>query len=294
VEIELPDGTRPRIEFGTRALGDVARRATSRLLAQGSVSKDQLCVYEIVVDAEARPTAAVADEDFGMSVRSAPLATLSVPLRPLLQQARAVELEDDSVFPVFYTAEALARAERFSRRGGAMNPPVETGGVTIGPLCVCPDTGEFFAVITDVFELTDAEEKQFSLSYTGRTWTRLLAVLRARQSSQPALRMLGQCHGHNFVPGEQCSKCAHAVKCDFTSVFTSDDDRRWMRAVFRRQPWALCHIFGLSARNDPVAGLHALQDGAFRERGYFVLPDFDADAWRVSAGALAAASSPTL
>ena len=47
-----------------------------------------------------------------------------------------------------------------------------------------------------------------------------------------------------------------------------------MRAVFNRQPWALCQIFGLSARGDRVNHLYSIKDGRWQPRGYFVLPEF--------------------
>jgi hypothetical protein len=66
-------------------------------------------------------------------------------------------------------------------------------------------------------------------------------------------------------------------------VFLSQDDRRWTRAVFARQPWQLCHIFGLAARGDRVHGLFGLHGGRLRERGFFVLPEFDPAQWECQA-----------
>ena len=48
-----------------------------------------------------------------------------------------------------------------------------------------------------------------------------------------------------------------------------------MRAVFARQPWALCQIFGLTARKEPVHKLYSLKDACWQPRGYFLLPDFE-------------------
>ena len=58
----------------------------------------------------------------------------------------------------------------------------------------------------------------------------------------------------------------------------SHDDWNWTRAVFRRQPWQLCHIFGLNARHERDQGLFGLRDGRLLERGYHVLEDFDPEA----------------
>jgi hypothetical protein len=155
--------------------------------------------------------------------------------------------------------------------------------VLVGPLCSCPRTGEFFAVVCEALEVRDAEEREFSLTYSGKSWARIQAVLKARQS-QPATRahrILGQCHGHNFLPAggaPPCEHCAGAEVCTRTSVFVSPDDRLWCRAVFSRQPWQLCHIFGQSARGDGVGSLFGLRDGQLRERGFHVIPGLPASA----------------
>jgi hypothetical protein len=91
------------------------------------------------------------------------------------------------------------------------------------------------------------------------------------------VRLLGQCHGHNFLPndGNRCDQCDKRPVCGLSSVFVSPDDQTWMRAVFSRQPWALCLIFGMNARNEPVQQLYSLKDGLWQPRGYFVLPEYE-------------------
>ena len=93
-----------------------------------------------------------------------------------------------------------------------------------------------------------------------------------------AHRILGQCHGHNFLPAggaPPCEVCHKLKECTRTSVFVSSDDRTWSRAVFSRQPWQLCHIFGLNARGEPTDKLFGLRDGRLLERGFHVVPNFD-------------------
>ena len=58
-------------------------------------------------------------------------------------------------------------------------------------------------------------------------------------------------------------------------MFVSAGDQTWSRAVFARQPWKLCQIFGWNARRERVEGLFGLRDGRLLERGYYVIPDFD-------------------
>jgi hypothetical protein len=182
---------------------------------------------------------------------------------------------------VFYTPAAFAKAEACARRGGQCDPPVETGGVLFGSLAAGTESGEFGAIVTDVIEVRDAEEKTFSLSYSSQTWMRLQAIQQARQAAYPqrAERLLGQCHGHSFRPndGKLCTECEKRATCARSSVFVSLEDQSWHRSVFTRQPWALCHIFGLSARGEPVHQLFGLKDGRLQARGFYLLPGFPFD-----------------
>jgi hypothetical protein len=100
--------------------------------------------------------------------------------------------------------------------------------------------------------------------------------MKARQTrpATRAHRILGQCHGHNFLPANgapPCELCAKVKVCSRTSVFVSQDDRLWTQAVFARQPWQQCLIYGLNARNERVHSLFGLRDGRLLERGYHVL-----------------------
>jgi hypothetical protein len=281
LEADGVGGDAPRLEFGVHALGHVASRAARRLLESGALKTGDTYYYE--VHAAARPSlrAAAASGVAGMklSARSAPPVFEEVVLPPLLERARTVGELDERNCPVFYTEEALARAERLARKGTESQPPIETGAVLIGPLCSCPRTGEFFAVVCEALEVRDAEEREFSLTYSGKSWARIQAVMKARQT-QPATRahrILGQCHGHNFLPAggaPPCEQCATAKVCSRTSVFVSSDDRLWSRAVFSRQPWQLCHIFGLNARGEGVGSLFGLRDGQLLERGFHVISGF--------------------
>jgi hypothetical protein len=208
-----------------------------------------------------------------------PPAYLTVPLPPLLAAARVAGDLIAEAFPVLYTEEALARSERFARQGAGAHPPLETGAALVGYSCSCPESGEFYLVITDALEATDADRGEFSLSYTGKTWARIQAVLQARQRrpGARALRLTGQGHGHNFPPeggAPPCAACARERVCRRTNVFMSLADRTWARAVFHGQPWQVSHIFGLNGRRERVQGLFTLLGNRFVERGFHVIPDF--------------------
>jgi hypothetical protein len=280
----LPDGSEARSEFAVRALDAVAARAAERLLQSRLLQADQEYYYEVLAEpAASSGSRDAAAQAFAVIVKSQPLTFLKTPIRPLFEASKAVNLLSEEDPPVFFTAEALARAERCARLGAAQQPPVETGAVLIGSLCACPDSGEFFSVVHDALEVQDAEQTVFSLNYTQKSWTRLQTLMKARQAAWPgrAERILGQCHGHNWLPndGKTCEACPSRPVCDSTSVFVSRDDQLWSRAVFSRQPWHLCQIFGLTARRDLVSGLFGLRGGRLRERGFFELPEFDLERW---------------
>jgi len=285
LEVTHPDGQTAQREFSMRSLRPVAERAAQRLVETGVLKPGQQYVYEVVFERGRKPALSPkwGEDQFNVTIKQAPLPYLSVPFRPLLQQARPENSVEEGLFPVFYTDKALAKAERYARKGGAAtgHPPVETGAVLVGPLCSCPESGEFFCVVSEVLEVLDADQKVFSLCYTSRSWSRIQTVMKARQAAQPAVRILGQAHGHNFLPndGKICEPCLKRPVCNLTNVFVSQDDQTWTRAVFAHQPWQLCHIFGLSARGDQVNGLYGLQDARLLQRGFFVLPEFDPAKW---------------
>ncbi len=259
------------------SLSDVAARAAERLVLTGKVR--ELGTYYFEIHAERETVSAEPPPLFTAVARTKPLQVVKLPLPSLLKQARAHGTESREHYPVFYTEEALAKAERFARKGAERTKPVETGGMLLGPLCACPETGEFFAIVRDVLEVLDAEEKKFSLSYSGKTWERIQTVVRTIQANPAtaAFRLLGQCHGHNFVPGgKPCDDCQFVKECSKSSVFVSLDDRQWSRAVFAGQPWQLCHIFGLNARGEGVQRLYGLRDGRLEERGYYIIPELPA------------------
>lgn len=271
-----------RAIFGRECLEPVAARAAAALRASGVLPAGQSAYYTLrSLPAAASAESASSGDDVLLDVVESPppLAVLRARLAPLLGRAERVDLEDgDRRHPVLYTRAALAKAESIARKGARANPPVETGGVLAGPLCSDPDSGELFAVVTDVIEGSGAERAPYSLTFTGATWARVERVMRARRSrpGQGALRLLGSTHGHNFVPldGEPpCARCKPGA-CSRTSAFFSPDDEGWTRAVFAQQPWALGHVFGLNALREPVHALFGARGGRIQRRGFHVIDAF--------------------
>jgi hypothetical protein len=281
IEAELPGARRERQVFTIASLGRIAHQAAGELISAGRMALGHAFYYEMVAQSASvrAPLANAGGLAFSVSVKSAAPACLRLPIRPLFEQCTAVNMTDDEVFPVFFTAEALGKAETCSRRGAISVPPVESGGVLVGSLAYCAEAREFFVIVHDVLEVTGADQDTFSLSYSEKSWNRIQTILKARQSarSERLERLVGQCHGHNFLPndGNHCDQCEKRTVCGSSSVFASLDDRTWMSAVFPRQPWALCHIFGLTARKEPVHKLYTLKDARWQSRGYFLLPEFN-------------------
>ena len=177
IEVTKPDGKIHRCEFSIYSLEAVASRAGQRLKEAGTLAPGANYYYEVQVDDAPRRAAPVASGNF--TLKEQPLTWLNVPLRPLLREATAVDVDkDESSFPVFYTKESFAKAEKFSRKGSPANPRFESGGMLCGSLCSCADSGEMFAVVTDVLEALEVEQTEYSLSYSSKSWSRLAAVMK--------------------------------------------------------------------------------------------------------------------
>ncbi len=267
--------------FGASAFAEVAAQCARELVAEGSLQQLDRYHYELVAGGSHAAAPDDGQDRLGPTTAtgSGSAAWMSVPLAPLADGARQVGEVAQDAFPVFYTERTLQEAEVFSRRGAAAHPPRETGCVLVGPVCTCPDTGEMFVVVTDVLQASAAEEKLHSLVYSGVTWRTMQTIVAAIQAEEqsPAFRIVGQAHGHNFLPAggaPPCEVCHQANLCGRTSVFVSVDDRVWSQAVFSRQPWVLCHIFGMNARNEPVHSLYTLSQNQFAPRGFRVIEAF--------------------
>jgi len=278
LQLALPGGQASSVAFTFHCLRHVAERAIAQLVEVRVLKQGETCLFDVVVDPRQTPPRPPGGEPTvaRFSLRTPPLTYLTVSLRKLLARATPVALLDDEVFPVFYTQEAFARCEACARRGEKAG--VESGGALFGSLASCPESGEFCAIIRDVIEIQDADEAKFSLAYSSRSWHRLQQIQQARQTAFPqhADRLLGQAHGHPFRPndGKLCAECEKRATCMLSSAWVSQDDQSWHRAVFARQPWALCHVFGLTARGEPVHQLFGLKDGGLKSRGFYLLPDF--------------------
>jgi len=276
-----PTGEKTHTLFDIHALAHVAERASKEMIRQGTLKAGNLYYYKVLAERGEPPGTRPRDDlpsGLGqVTVRRAPLIYLKTPLQPLLDRAEIHGLVDGWC-PVFYPRNVLEKAEKYSRRGAKCVPPVESGGVIIGSLCSCPESGEFFVLATEVIEVADALQTGFSLTYSSKTWNQIQAVLRARQANPAtrAERIVGQAHGHNFLPdhdGKTCGDCEKQATCQASSVYVSEQDLLWTRSVLARNPWSVCHIFGLDTRGHPVHGQFGFRGGRLQERGFYLLED---------------------
>ncbi len=273
-------GTPSVYTFGVTCLAPVAQRASARLLADGRLKEDDTYVYELHAQTGPTPSDRTPEHPgIKITTRTVPLRFATRQLGPLLAAARPVGHIKDDVLPVVFTEAAHERSRLFARRGAGETPAVETGSILLGELCACPDGGDLFVTVDDAIEVVDAEQKEFSLIPSSRSWTRVQSVLDRLTGTDaaPARRLVGISHGPNFgVEGEPCALCATAKECGRTTVFVSAADRTFMRTVFAGQPFALCWIAGTNARGEEVASLFTLQAGVLQARGYHVVETFPA------------------
>jgi hypothetical protein len=271
------------LAFTPSSLEPVAMRVAQRLLAEGTLSADTPLVWDVT----ATPGEAIEQVPTPVGdviIREIPRAMdyMSVPIEVFRQDMRRLGgMTKPRDYPVFYAAEALIAASRHARRGGespADAPPVESGAALLGVLCSCPRTGEFFAVVIAAEPIEHAEETRFSLTLSAASWDRIDARLdEMRRRYGDACRLLGQAHGHPFKPIDDVDLGTGKNQTASASCHTahvSRDDIAWMRAVFAREPWQLCHIFGRDRAGKNVHALFGLRDGTLAWRGFSVICNF--------------------
>lgn len=277
IEMTNPEDYRVRKEFSIYSLDLVVLRV-ARHLMQAKVLKQGDQFYYSVIAYHQNASCKVKQDTSAIKImekEKQPISYVKLPLAPLFDKATAINVEDDS-YPVFYTHSAFNKAEEIARKGAAIKPAVETGALLLGILGSCPQSKEFFVIIKDVFELCDVDQNTYSLTLTGHTWMHIQNIVRDLQQHPETCshNILGQCHGHNFLPG--ISESSDSLRsCVVNSAFVSMDDRLWNSAVFNQEPCQLCHIFGLDLSGDKVNSLFGLKDGRLLQRGYYLIPDFE-------------------
>ncbi len=286
--VELGEGERTvRREFSMLSLSSVAVRAKKRLGKQDSREKDRELIFylkQLQVDSHDRSTV---DSRAGETARGMGVGTLltrrteipdleSASLTEYLRDSEILQSpsllleEDQDVVHVFLTREVWDQTDALARRGGDK----ESAAMWTGRLMKDGASPEFFMRIDCCIPAELATEETYSVTFSGSTWADLegrLAVRRKRLN-RPAERFLGSVHGHNFpVPPDaegntQCAACSQAEICGRTTAFLSQDDERWHRSVFLKQPWATLLIYGWNARGEKDFKLYGLKDGRLQPR----------------------------
>ncbi len=271
-------GLEVRLAYGSAALQHLAQRAAEDLRTRGLLGETGTYYYELSrqLDAPEEVSLLSPGRDLEPSssvgqvlTRTVDLQFTQLDLRALLENS-VNHGESDDEHHLFYTDRAMARAEAIARRGEEHEPPVETGGVLLGLTGYCSSLRDAFVIVVDALAAVDAEQSQFSLSFSGKTWQRLQTVVRARRSEpgQAGLRIVGQTHGHPFSPGEPCAACPSTEDCPKHTAYLSEDDRLWSRAVFASQAFQVGHMFGIDAKGQAVSSLYGLRGGRIDQRGY--------------------------
>ena len=148
----------------------------------------------------------------------------------------------------------------------------------LGRVCLSPATGQGYVVVTDALPIQAADADTYSLTLSAESWARIHRYVAARADS---VELIGLTHGHNFPPGGDegdCESCPKRFTCGRHSAFVSDDDRRFLQAVFplQRNPCQLAHVWGLDPMHASHDALFLVEDGGLRQSPYAViemLPD---------------------
>lgn len=272
------DGEGATLTCSLTTLNPVAQRCATELFRRGVLKEEDTFFYGLRSVVESlRPIHRTTSGRGALLSRARDTSFETLSLSSLWECSRPGVPMAAGDHHLFYTETALEHAESISRQGEQQQPAVESGGVLLGLVGWCPETRDAFVVVVDALEAQDADQEEFSLSFSGKTWSRLQTVIRARRSQpgEQALRIVGQTHGHPFSPGEPCAACPATPECPKHTAILSEDDRRWSRAVFAGQPWQVGHLWGINARGEPTSTVYGLCGGRLEPRGYRVIADAD-------------------
>jgi hypothetical protein len=306
IELEDARGTHRR-PFPLSALASVIRRFVARLRAEGVIDKGEECSFSLTrapaADRAAPATRAQSGADAGPPRASRVVRRHLLPafeparLSDYLARARRFDgafghllreaegaadtgtpaAPEDEPLPIFVPRHVWEDSRAFARRGGER----ESGAVWTGRLLRDEESPEVFVVIDASLPAESAEEAEYSLTFSGETWSRLQARLaeRRKRLGRPHERFCASVHGHNFGPSTDkdgnamCSACATAKVCGRSTAHASTEDETWHRGVFAGQPWAALLVHGWTARKEEDWRLYGLADGGLRERPVHILEE---------------------
>ncbi len=249
-----------RQKFSMLSLAFVAERAKHRLQSQGAL-QGQECQFVLrTLEAEQAPSPGCRKHPGRRPVvtrrakGAGPICETGSLSRHLdrsdLLQSPSLEPkegdQEDRGLCIFVPPDVWAETHQSARRGGE----VESAALWTGRLIKDEESPEIFVVVDACLPAEHAEEKKYSVRFSGETWEHIEGRLQARRQrlGRPAERFIGSVHGHNFPVAadengqKRCAACFQTTVCGRTNaVISTDDEHCWptpsrMRCVLSGTP----------------------------------------------------------
>jgi hypothetical protein len=279
--VRLSDGKRVYLRhFANTIFASKAMAMKRELIGNEVITKHDTCFYFLsALPAEELPDAP------GIKVRTRPnpvpmgdasLAEYREKYEPMPGNPEPdLDHGSDSMepMPIFVDPDAWKQAHDLARRGGNK----ESGGILTGRLMRDADSTEVFMVVDACLEAEQATEREYSVSFSGETWSRIRRILEQRRKhlDRPGEIIVGSVHGHNFMVGEnaqgasKCETCEQRHLCCQTTAFASPSDMDWHRVHFTGQPWCVLLVWGWNARRVEEWRLYGLSGAVLAPRGLY-------------------------
>lgn len=282
--VRLSDGKRVFLRhFPNTIFASEAMALKRELIQKKAITKHDTCFYFL----SALPAEEKRPEESGIQVRvrpnPVPLGTASLAEYRETSEPMSGNPKPDldhgtdkgEPMPIFVAPDAWRQAHELARRGGNK----ESGGILTGRLMRDTDSPEVFLVVDACLEAEEAAEKEYSVSFSGETWSRIHRILEQRRQrlDRPGEIIVGSVHGHNFMVGEnaqgmsKCETCDQRPLCCQTTAFASPSDMEWHKVHFTGQPWCVLLVWGWNARRVEEWRLYGLSGAVLAPRGLYQL-----------------------
>ena len=282
LSIRLSDGKRVYIrKFPISILAAKALALKRKLIEKEVITKHDTCFYFLSALPAEEEQALPEAPEFRVKVRPNPVPLETASLAEYRETSKPMEgnpkpdldcgTDSAEPMPVFITPDAWEQAHDLARRGGDK----ESGGILTGRLMRDADSTEVFMVVEACLEAEKAAEKEYTVSFSGETWSRIHGLLAQRRQrlGRPKEIIVGSVHGHNFMVGEntqgssKCDTCEQRHLCCQTTAFASTTDLEWHKIHFTGQPWCVLLVWGWSARGAEQWRLYGLSGAVLAPRG---------------------------
>ncbi len=224
------NGEQVSAEIPLSYVGDLARRASARLVEKGVLQAGSRFHYRVFAVEDSAATQSEPSAAPSFSVEEVPRAL------PLHTGCLLDALEDGLRFgtmtagdmPVFIPHHVLTEASVLARQAGAN----ETGGILIGHLLRGPGSPEIFAKITAQIPAKHTRTSLTKLTFTADTWAAVRGAISQRGQDEI---QLGWWHSHSFLK-ELCRDCERRGDgtCTTNPSFVSVEDVALHRTCFPR------------------------------------------------------------